>query len=68
MNRRSVLGLTATTAIGLAMARVSPAQAAVSGPMSALSEYMSAAGTRALPPDVSEHVKHHLIDTMAAMI
>jgi len=50
------------------MARVSPAQAAVSGPMSALSEYMSAAGTRALPPDVSEHVKHHLIDTMAAMI
>jgi 2-methylcitrate dehydratase PrpD len=67
MNRRSVLGLTATTAIGLAMARVS-AQAAVSEPMYALSEYMSAAGARALPPDVAEHAKHHLIDTLAAMI
>ena len=67
MNRRSVLGLTATTAIGLAMARVS-AQAAVSEPMHALSEHMSAAGTRALPADVAEHAKHHLIDTLAAMI
>jgi 2-methylcitrate dehydratase PrpD len=67
MNRRSVLGLTATTAIGLAMARVS-VQAAVSEPMHALSEHMSAAGTRALPADVAEHAKHHLIDTLAAMI
>jgi len=49
------------------MARVST-QAAVSEPMQALSEYMSAAGTRALPPDVAEHGKHHLIDTLASMI
>src|SRR5947209_960682 len=67
MNRRSVLGLTATTAIGLAMARVS-AQAAISEPMNALSEYMSAAGMRVLPPDVAERAKHHLIDTLASMI
>ena len=67
MNRRSVLGFTATTAIGLAMARIA-AQAAISEPMNALSDYMAAAGTRALPADVAEHAKHHLIDTLAAMI
>ena len=49
------------------MARVS-AQAAISEPMNALSEYMSAAGMRVLPPDVAEHAKHHLIDTLASMI
>ena len=36
--------------------------------MSALSTYMSAAGTRALPAEVTEHAKHHLLDTLAAMI
>jgi 2-methylcitrate dehydratase PrpD len=49
------------------MARVS-AQGAISEPMHALSEYMSAAGTRALPSDVADHAKHHLIDTLASMI
>jgi 2-methylcitrate dehydratase PrpD len=49
------------------MARIA-AQAAVSEPMRALSDYMAAAGTRALPADVAEHAKHHLIDTLAAMI
>src|SRR5919198_1887025 len=69
MNRRSVLGLAWTT-LGLAL---SPArlfaQGSPPGPeMSALSAYMSAAGTRALPPEVAEHAKHHLVDTLAAMI
>lgn len=36
--------------------------------MSALSAYMSAAATRELPAEVVEHAKHHLIDTLAAMI
>ena len=36
--------------------------------MIALSEYMSAAATRALAPEVAEHAKHHLIDTVAAMV
>jgi len=36
--------------------------------MSALSAYMSAAGTRALSDEVSEHTKHHLLDTLASMI
>src|SRR5437867_3476669 len=70
MNRRSALGITATTAIGFAL---SPARifAQVSGPgpqMSALSAYMSAAGTRALPAEAAEHAKHHLLDTLASMI
>jgi 2-methylcitrate dehydratase PrpD len=36
--------------------------------MSALSTYMSAAGTRALPAEVAEQAKHHLLDTLASMI
>ena len=69
MDRRSVLGMTAT-AIGFAAARPgSVAQAAAPGAeMSALSAYMSAAATRELPAEVVEHAKHHLIDTLAAMI
>jgi 2-methylcitrate dehydratase PrpD len=70
MHRRSVLELTATTAIGLALlpARVF-AQASGPGPvMNTLSAYMSAAGTHALPAEVAEHAKQHLLDTLAAMI
>jgi 2-methylcitrate dehydratase PrpD len=36
--------------------------------MSALSAYMSAAGARALPAEITEHAKYHLLDTLAAMI
>jgi 2-methylcitrate dehydratase PrpD len=36
--------------------------------MNALSTYMSAAGSRALPAEVAEHAKHHLLDTLASMI
>ena len=70
MNRRSVLGIAATTTMGLALspARVF-AQSSGPGPeMSTLSTYMSAAGTRALPAEVTEHAKYHLLDTLAAMI
>ena len=66
MNRRNVLGLTAT-ALGLGLPARVFAQAP--GPiMQALSGYMSAAATRALPDDVAEHAKHHLLDSLAAMI
>jgi 2-methylcitrate dehydratase PrpD len=70
MNRRGVLGMTATTAMALALspARVF-AQAQADGPvMNALSAYMSAAGTRALPAEAAEHAKYHLLDTLASMI
>jgi hypothetical protein len=62
MNRRSVLGMAAATTIewGLPPTR-SFAQASEPGRiMNALSNYMSAARTRALPDDVTEHAKHHL--------
>ncbi|THD60929.1 MAG: MmgE/PrpD family protein [Bradyrhizobium sp.] len=45
------------------------AQPAVPGPvMSTLSAYMGAAAARALPDEVAEHAKQHLLDTFAAMI
>ncbi len=70
MDRRSVLGLTATTAIGLALSRMPGfAQASAQGSaMNVLSTYMSAAATRALPAEVAEHAKHHLLDTLASII
>src|SRR3982075_4749469 len=70
MNRRSAIGMTATTGSALALSRARAfAQAVGPGPeMSALSTYMSAAGTRALPAEAAEHAKHHLLDTLASMI
>src|SRR6267378_1101916 len=41
---------------------------AVSPIMQQLSAYMSAAGTRALPEEVVEKAKQHILDTFAAMI
>jgi 2-methylcitrate dehydratase PrpD len=45
--------------------------AETSGPgpvMTPLSAYMSAAATRALPEEIAEHARHHLLDTLAAII
>jgi hypothetical protein len=36
--------------------------------MRALCSYMSTAGKRALPPEVAEQAKQHLLDTLAAMV
>jgi 2-methylcitrate dehydratase PrpD len=68
--RRGFLKTTAITAIGLSPLRVI-AQTTSNGPgqmMTTLATYMSAARTRALPDDVSEKAKQHLLDTLAAMI
>jgi 2-methylcitrate dehydratase PrpD len=40
----------------------------ISAVMAALSDYMAAARDRALPPDVVEKAKHHILDTFAAML
>jgi len=71
-SRRNILGMMAATAaaVGSSPVRVC-AQATGSNPgkvMNALSDYMSAARTRALPDEVIEHAKYHLLDTIAAMI
>ncbi len=70
MNRRALLGMTAVTAIGMALpARRTFAQSsAISSEMASLSAYMSAAATRAPPAEVVEQAKHHLLDTLASMI
>jgi len=46
---------------GIAAAQVSPV-------MARLSSYMSEARNRALPDDVVEKAKHHILDTFAAMV
>src|SRR5579872_2106626 len=71
-SRRSFLGLTATSAIaaGTLPFRASgqTTSAAPGKVMSELSAYMSAAATRALPEEVAEQAKYHVLDTIAAMI
>jgi 2-methylcitrate dehydratase PrpD len=79
LTRRNLLELVglafATTAMPPAvMAASAPAnqdEAAVQGvspTMDKLSRYMSEASERALPDEVVEKAKHHILDTMAAMI
>ena len=69
MNRRHLLHRTATTALVLGLPARVFAQTSDPGPiMSALSAYMSAAGARALPAEITEHAKYHLLDTLASMI
>src|SRR5882724_8204792 len=70
-SRRTFVGMTASAmALGLPSVRAL-AQGSEAGPgrvMSALSAYMSAARSRALPEDVVEQAKYHLLDSLAAMI
>jgi 2-methylcitrate dehydratase PrpD len=69
MNRRGLLGMTAMTAIASSLpARVYGQAPGPGTAMTALSTYMSAAGTHQLPEEVTEHAKHHLLDTLASMI
>jgi len=70
MNRRSVLHVSAIAGIGLVFpgTRIAAQTAAPSPQMSGLSMYMGAAARRALPAEVAEHAKHHILDTFAAMI
>src|ERR1700684_3588413 len=69
MNRRHVLRMAATTATALSTpARVFAQASGPSPVMSALSAYMSEAGARALPAEIAEQAKYHLLDTLASMI
>ena len=57
----NLLGAIALAAPGQASSEISPT-------MQQLSSYMSAAASRALPGDVVEKAKQHILDTFAAMI
>jgi 2-methylcitrate dehydratase PrpD len=68
LTRRGVLkagSVFAAAGLGAGAARGAPA---VSPVMATLSAYMSGARERALPDDVVEKSKHHVLDTIAAMI
>ena len=68
MTRRSAL-TRGTLALCTAFLPAARLRAQVVSPvMSALSDYMAAAKDRALPPDVAEKAKHHILDTVAAMV
>jgi 2-methylcitrate dehydratase PrpD len=68
LTRRGVLkagSVFAAAGLGAGAARGAPA---VSPVMATLSAYMNEARERALPDDVVEKSKHHVLDTIAAMI
>ena len=74
-SRRGFLKISAHAAAVLgwlparALAQSAPPAPAAPGPvMSTLSAYMSGARAKALPEDVAEQAKYHLLDTIAAMI
>src|SRR5579863_6235320 len=70
MNRRRVLQMTAIAAVGLSLPskRVTAQESGVGSEMAALSDYMAGAHTRALPADVAEQAKDHVLDTIASLI
>src|SRR5437762_1376945 len=75
LTRRNLLELaglafaaTVSASGGAAAASEDEAAQGVSPVMDKLSKYMSEAGERVLPEDVAEKAKHHVLDTLAAMI
>ena len=68
LSRRSLLQRAGWTAAAAAFPSGLFAAETVSPVMAKLSAYMSEAGGRALPGEVVEKAKHHILDTFAAMI
>jgi 2-methylcitrate dehydratase PrpD len=71
LNRKEFLDLVARSAVAFGGTALPWARLRAESPgpvMTALSTYMAAAGQRALPSDVVEKTKHHILDTFAAMI
>ena len=68
LTRRELLSRSAGVGVAVAASRRPLAAATISPVMAALSEYMSAAATRALPAEATEKTKEHILDTLAAMI
>src|SRR3954451_2042940 len=68
VTRREMLRRGALVLAGVAIAPRWLRAQAISPVMATLSRYMAAAKDRALPPEIAEKAKHHVLDTFAAMI
>src|SRR3979490_1616089 len=69
LTRRGLVRAAAAVAAAAAMPRpVWAASEEISPVMAKLSTYMSEAGSRALPDQVVQETKYHILDTLAAMI
>ncbi|MCU1340942.1 MAG: MmgE/PrpD family protein [Candidatus Acidoferrum typicum] len=68
LSRRSLLQRAGWTVAAAALPSGVFAADTISPVMAKLSTYMSEAGGRALPDEVVEKAKHHILDTFAAMI
>ena len=64
MNRRQMLKRSGGALFASAFLRAAEPNSV----MATLSAYMAAAQNRALPPEVIEKTKHHILDTFAAML
>ena len=68
LSRRSLLQRGALALCAASLPSIRLQAQAISPVMATLSAYMAAAKDRALPADVVEKAKHHILDTFAAMI
>jgi len=68
MSRRELLNRGALAICAAAMPSIRLRAQAIGPVMTTLSGYMAAAKDRALPADVIEKAKHHILDTVAAMV
>ena len=71
LNRKEFLYLVSRGAVTLGATALPWARLRADSPgpvMTAVSNYMAAAGERVLPSEVVEKTKHHILDTFAAMI
>ena len=68
LTRRDLLQRGTGVTAGFLVCRFSRAEESISPVMLRLSTYMSDAAGRALPPEIVEKTKHHILDTFAAMI
>ncbi len=68
MSRRELLNRGALILSSAALPSIRLRAQAAAPVMAALSSYMAAAKDRALPPDVVEKAKHHILDTFAAIV
>src|ERR1700712_923152 len=71
VDRRKLIGRLAAGTVAMTVVPGAFGQGrplAVGAPMATLSAYMAGAPERALPPEVVDKAKQHILDTIAAMV